>query len=560
MAEETKVTGLKTTGSIKEALNSTRQGLTPVIFDVTQTATRPLDQQMSMAELASRGVPKPSTTAPIVAVQKDSVLGNKPTKKPVVASGITTQESAGTGITSTSTSQREITCPNCEGSVIISIAARVYSSIAGWLQSIGLRIEIPTAFVQYLRERVPTTKDAVFKSNCPVCNGTKKIKDPSDDTQKYVQAGQIAQTEAKTIEENEAKLGMGGNRTIFVQNNEYKKVGLVMNNAPSYRVDRDASYRLWGASTTDADPGTTFGVPRGATKAHVQGLSPISSPGGHYIIECTNKFSVVTGALGVEIKTGGPITISGGITKIIGPEITVGTSAGTLSLEGEVVNVQGKSIEMAPTDGHVVVRGSQSVTSNITVGGNAHLEKCSFIKAQTVGKNEMSKVGAPSNIYGGPAFWGGPALEGLQAAIKEYTVFTLANTKNPEQAKLIASPRYAANVADNIQNIAYMGKPQELVQTGICEVAGVPGIVYNFPHIHAIPDQIHCHETRIPNINCDADTAAEVRSAVAGNEGPAPLAVFSYNVIDAAKSLWGTISTVIIAPLATLVTGRNLKL
>lgn len=562
MAEDTKVTGLKTTGSINEALNAARQGLTPQTFDVTQTATRPLNQQMSMAELASRGVPKPTSTAPTVAIQNDSVTGNKTATKPTTASGITPQAgTSGPATSSSSTGQREITCPNCDGSMILTIAGRVYSSIAGWLQrTFGLRIKIPTALLEYVKERTPISKDAIFKGNCPVCNGTKKIKDPSDDTRKYDQAAQIAQGEAKPIEQNEAKLGMGGNRATFIQKNEYKKVGLVMNNAPTTRVDPDASMRLWGISTTDADPATTFGAFRGATKNHVQGLNPPASPGGQYIIECTNKFCVITGALGVDIKTHGPITISGGITKIIGPEVTVGTSAGTLTLEGDVVNLKGKSVEIATTDGHAVIRNSLSVGANITCGGNTHMEKCSFVKAQTVGKNEMSKVGSPSNIYGGPAFWGGPAIEGLTAAIKEYLAFVLINTSNPEQQKLITSPRYALNIADNVQNIAYMAKPRELIQTGVAVLVGIPGVpagglelpVYNYPHIHAIPDQIHCHDTRIPDIKCDADKAAEVRSAVAGNEGPAPLAVFSRNVVDAAKSVWDLIDSIIIGPVAAL--------
>jgi hypothetical protein len=504
--------------------------------------------------------------------------GPQPAVTDKTAGGITSVAGVGSGVgvsasgsTGSSGGQREITCPNCEGSVILSIAARTYSSIAGFLQRyVGIRLKIPTAFIQYLKERTPVDKDTVFKGNCPVCNGTKKIKDPSDDSQRYAQAAAVAQQEASNIQENEAKLGMGGNRVIYVQNNEYKKVGLVHNDAPSYRVDPDASVRMWGMSTSDADPETTFGCTRGGTCAHVQGLNPIATPGGQYTIECTNRFTVITGALGIELKTGGPITLNGGITRIVGPEITVGSSRGKLALEGEVVNITGKSIEMAPSDGQVVVKGSGGFTGNLTVGGNNHSEKISFIKGETVGKNKMSKVGAPSNIYCGPAFWGSLALEGIAASIKEYAQFVLANTSNPEQSKLILSPRFALNIADNVLNIAYMARPQELVQTGWAVIGPgiIPGIdianplripIYNFPHIHAMPDGIHTHETRVPDIKCDADTAAEVRSAKAGNEGAAPLAVFSNSVIDAAKSFWELIESVIVAPLAALIHGNYIK-
>jgi len=397
--------------------------------------------------------------------------------------------------------------------------------------------------IDYVRERIPSSKLTAFDGKCPRCGGSGKISDPSDDTAKYAEAGQIAKGLAPQIEKEEAKLGNGGNRVTLIQSNDYKKVGLVMNNSPSYRVDHDAGYRNKGNAGPDVvNPKFGLQIPEGATANHVQGINPIATPGGSYILECTNRFSVVAGALGVDITTGGPVTIKGGITQIIGPEVTIGSRTGKLALEGDVVNIVGKSVEIAPTDGHMYVRGTISNSGNLMVGGHGHLESASVVKLETVGRNETSKPSAPSNLYGGPAYWGGQSVEAITATAKELLAYVTSNTTNPEIAKLITTPRYITGLQDCMKNLLYVSKPEELVQTGYALYLGLQLPVYNFPHIHAIPDQIHVHDTRIPDIDCTADTAQELRSRQAGVNGPAPIGKKSTSIVDVAVSVWSAVS------------------
>jgi hypothetical protein len=97
----------------------------------------------------------------------------------------------------------------------------------------------------------------------------------------------------------------------------------------------------------------------------------------------------------------------------------------------------------------------------------------------------------------------------------------------------------------------YMMRPIELVPTGVSvtSVAGVPvlGVVFNFPHIHALPDGAHTHETRIPDIKCDADSAAELRKSVAGVDGPAPLMRSSGKALERLWSIWKILSAPFVA-------------
>jgi hypothetical protein len=456
---------------------------------------------------------------------------------------------------------RELTCPFCQGEVLVKRSGKPFSSVTAWLQrSPALRILTPVfELLGSVVELLPVSKQAIVKE-CPSCKNERKLEDPSDDRAKYAAAAAIAQSKAPEIQELEARLSPpGGNRYTIIQGSDLLEVGLGMNDAPSYRVDKDMGRRNWGVNADMSNIDTQKGglqLPKGVPANHVQGLNTPASPGGHYVIKCSNKFSLVTGAQGVDIVTSGPVNISGGITQITGPEVSVGSSTGRLLLEGETVNVSGKSIEVAPSDGHFFVKGTASMTGNMIVGGHAHAESASIVKLETTGRNEPSKQSSASNIYGGPAFWGGVIPEGIAAALKELLSFTVNNANDPEKIKTLVSLRTSLSLADCVTNLLYMERPIELVPTGICivNVAGVlsEGVVFNFPHIHALPDGVHTHETRIPDIKCDADSAAELRKSVSGVDGPAPLMRSSGKLLEKLWSVWKILSIPFISIASTI--------
>lgn len=460
------------------------------------------------------------------------------------------------------TKQREVPCPVCTGSILIKYAGRVFSRICGWIgKAFNINADIIETVKDYVIERLPRSKRSLFKNGgCDACDGKGTIVDVTDDRAKYVQAANIAKNYAKEIEENEAKLGTGGNEYKIVSGHVVHEVGLGMNDVPSYRQepDKGACNSGFDVAGSKLDPSAPAML-TGDKKCVTVGINPIASPGGQYTIKCSNKFALLAGALGVEITTGGPVTIKGGITQITGPEISIGTQTGTLGLEGEVVNiVASKSVEVGPGrggKGQFVVKGSGGCTAQWTVGGHLHAESASVVKLETVGRNEPSKVSATTNLYNGPAFWGGQSKEGLQAALKELLAYVLTHVTNPELAKHLASPRYYDSLEDNTVNIAYMTLQQEPVQTGwaIIGPGTIAGIssplkipVYNFPHIHAQFDQDHYHETRVPDIDCTSESAKELRTKVIAQGSPAPSHRKSTSIVDVLRSIWSGISYIFI--------------
>lgn len=418
---------------------------------------------------------------------------------------------------------RQIQCPYCNGSVLSNKVARTFSSISGFF-SRTFNVNLPTGLLDTLSGSGPVSKKALRKGECKVCNGKGTIPDPSDDQERYQKSLAIAQEKSARILELENALAPAcGNRYTIIQGHELLEVGIGINDAPSYRVDKEKSIANWGledmANINVKEGGS---IPRGAKRNHVQGINPLPTPGGHYTIKCANKLSIITGAQGVDITTGGPLVISGGITRITGPEITIGTQTGRLALEGETVNLNGKSVEVAPTDGHFFVKGTISNTGNIMCAGHGHMESASVVNLSLPGKNASTNPSAPTDGKTGPAVWSGMAVAG---AVKDLAAFVLANTSHPKLAQNIAMPRFMLGLQEKMEAIAYASMPFEMVPTGL--VFGVQagsGVlpIFNFPHTHKLPDLIHAHDIRVPNIDISADDAGGVRAKAAGASSPAP--------------------------------------
>ena len=442
---------------------------------------------------------------------------------------------------------REVTCPFCSGSVLVKTAGRAFASITGWIQR-NFNIQIPTTVVTYLKENLPVGKSSVYSGKCPACGGKGKMVDPSDDNALYQQIATNAQAKSNEIAQLESALSPGcGNRYTILQGCDVLEVGLGFNDIQSYRVDKDASIRNWGITSQVSQVGG-IQIPKGAPANHVQGLNVTAAPGntGMYTIKCSNKFSVLAGALGVDITTGGPLSINAGITQIIAPEITLGCKSGRLLLEGDTVNINGRSIEVSPTDGHFFVKGTMSNTGNLLVGGHAHAESISFVNASCTGRNETSKISSPGDLVTGPAFWG-PVNSSLITA-KDLVGFVTQNTTHPVFASQITSLAFVDGMSDKMTNMLYSSLPQELQPSGY----SIDGVVYLYPHTHALPDMKHVHETRIPNIDCSADDSKAVRGKVGNIESSAPHHVTTVTALDVVQSLFSGIGSTISATMASI--------
>ena len=455
-------------------------------------------------------------------------------------------------------SKDECNCPYCSGSMLVTKVGRTLSHISGWIQK-SFSIKIPTGVLQYLQSKMPVSKTAALKGPCKVCEGKGSIPDPAKKANTAAQqAAANHKANADEITKLENKLApAGGNRYTVIQGSDLLEVGLGMNDVASYTVLKDAAVRN-KRLVAHADL-SSKGAPmffEGAKCNYVQGTNPPASPGGHYFIKCSNKFSVMAGAQGIDLTTGGPITISGGITRISGPEITIGTQTGPLSLEGEVVNINGKSIEITPSDGDLCVRGNISSSANVRVGGHTHSQSMSFVHGSCVGYKTWTDNATPKELGTYGAKWGSAGVKGITHTSLDLANYAINIASDPTDIQAALGMSSMNDFMDKIMNMTYQSLPYELLPTGyilpgtvitlaLGNITGVatgtvtgpititggtvlatvaaPILLNNFPHTHIMPSQPHCHSIRVPAMDISADTTEQLLAKQSGVENGVPL-------------------------------------
>lgn len=363
---------------------------------------------------------------------------------------------------------------------------------------------------------------------CGACGGKKTLVDVNDDSGKYQQAAQQIDEKSEQIMQAEAKLGLGGTRTTLIQGSDMLFVGLGFNNNKTYEVINNAaiSPSMKGGKIPQQNATTVNAV------VGKQGSLAWPQQVGNYAIKCANKFSLLAGAGGITIATPGPLTISAGMMKIVGPQLSLGSSSGPLTLEGDSVNVTGKAISITPTGGELFVKGNISNTGNITTQGHAHFESASFVKAATVGtnKNTFAANASPDNTCTQPATWSFKSASSQITDLK--TLFQNVITDSTTSAFRLMSPKEMLNLSDRMASLVKTCFPIEIKPTGIilpgfCNVFGIGNLgypvystnlmpipIWNFPHHHGIPEMSHKHEITLPDMDYTNNSPEALRKKI----------------------------------------------
>jgi hypothetical protein len=389
-------------------------------------------------------------------------------------------------------------------------------------------------------------KNSEIITNCKICGNTREIEDLTDRSEQMKAAGKEAEALKDEMLKLEAELGPpGGNRHTLVVGDEVLEVGLGYNDTPSYTIIKDGG--VGPATTMEKEAPMNTGTRVDA----VVGTNPLATPGGNYTVKCANKFVVRAGAHGIELSTEGPLIIKSGQTQITGPEVTIGSSVGPVSIEGQSLAINGgKSLQLnagAGGSGQISANGTFTATGNMVAQGGAHFDgDVSCVSMTMPGMHErVEHAGQDTQTSGAPAW----AKECSEQGLKDFK--RVREIRKQDAANLVASPREQQNVA--IEQKALLKKSQDIEPqpTGLiipgtaikiqgtcpCNEGGkASGIIEgtitspvelrNFPHHHGLSDMVHAHDNFVPHIN-KTKTADEVRQ-LAGQAKtlPAPAPAF----------------------------------
>lgn len=437
----------------------------------------------------------------------------------------------------------KIPCPTCTGKISPNNYKQKEETQEGFTGNTGFAARIP--LIGGIIQSGSVKIASIFDKKCPTCKGKGCLEDKTDLSKQQQAAAKVAEQESKSIVELEAKLGpVGGNRHQVVVGDDLLEVGLGMNDSKSYKVIKEGQVAPSGGKIESK--GT---VPVFRKSNSVVGTNPLATPGGHYHIKCSNKFSVYSGAQGVEVTSHGPVIIKGGMTQIIGPEVTIGSSSGQVTIEGEHLQLSGKSIALTPEgtgSGQVAIQGTLHTSGNLVVGGGIHIDgDVSFTGATCAGKLDRTRVSSDPNQVTGPAQWRTTTVKnGVKDFLRKLTVqiadptCVLLSPRGMQNLKMEAKAlvKKALPVEDVVTGWILPGTKVKLMGTCPCNYPSpgstAPGILEmmvvenidlrNFPHHHTLADSAHSHDMFVPNMKL-VKSSEEVRKDAKPKESIAPV-------------------------------------
>jgi hypothetical protein len=441
------------------------------------------------------------------------------------------------------TKQREIDCPVCGGGKKKQMVSNVpkptksaqsterftgsipLQRISDALGSIGNFLKSITS-----SDRTKSVQSLFEGGKCPKCNNKNKIKDPTDRTKQIEAAAKETEAIQQEVLEAEAKMGPpGGNDYKLIVGDRVVEVGLGYNDTPSYTVLENEGLAL-GGGKVEKD-----GMVADYEKVNVVvGTNPLATPGGKYVIKCANSFKVRAGCQGIELNTEGPLIIKAGQTQFIGPEITIGSTAGQVAIEGNNLSLAGKNVVInagAEGNGQVSFNGTVFATGNFTAQGGAHFEGDVSCNSMTMpGKVNRSQISSQDTQVTGAAVW---QNEAASQALKDFLRTQQMRIGDIKSGTGI-SERNKKNVAADQKELLKKALPIDPQPCGYAIVGAAPVPVFLYPHHHTLADFMHAHDSIGPNINIAPDSQT-MRQSVASSKtlpAPAPANLSNGGVLD----------------------------
>jgi len=233
----------------------------------------------------------------------------------------------------------------------------------------------------------------------PSSQGGNWLPDPRKDLIK-----QLTEDLLPTLIQIEKNLGIGGSEIIQIAKHKVETIGMVINDYGSIRYD-SVGKMLPNELLID-NLGTYVNyVPSPMIElVHVQDL-----PGGDFTLNVCNRYNVLVGAGGLNLKSIGPTNITGTVTNIAGEQVNV-SSQNEVNIDAKTVNISAEILRLRnKNQQQVFVENSLGVNNNVVVGGSISVEGELFV--QHVTAPAEYQVTQATTAYGNIA--GGTLLNGF---------------------------------------------------------------------------------------------------------------------------------------------------
>jgi hypothetical protein len=237
--------------------------------------------------------------------------------------------------------------------------------------------------------------------SCPACGGTGIS--PSSfngvwayETKKVVELPLMMLDAIPKLAKLEAQMGRGGSEILEITKHKIETIGTVMNDWGAIRVDPLGKME---PAYVQVHPGATLTVRKPSPL--IEQVQVDDLPGGTYTLNVCNRYNILVGAGGVNMKSYGVINITGAMTNIAGEQVNIGSAnevnidgGKRLSLVGDIVHIKQRNNEQVLLDGSVGISGNLYVKGGVYVEGN--------LAAQSTDTPQRKRQTDPVTISGSP--------------------------------------------------------------------------------------------------------------------------------------------------------------
>ena len=186
----------------------------------------------------------------------------------------------------------------------------------------------------------------------------------------------VVEAQASALAAAEAKLGFGGNYIETITKHKFLNVGLIFNEVASTRYhNTQKAVTRFRNVTSGGTEATTKEIPY-IEYTHVDDM-----PGGNYTQSIGNRWNVLVGAGGIDVKTTGPINIGGTILAIGAKQVNISSLEDTnidggtnLSIIADIMSIRSRNRDQ------VIVDDNLGISKNVVIGGGLYANGEVFVQ------------------------------------------------------------------------------------------------------------------------------------------------------------------------------------
>ncbi len=174
----------------------------------------------------------------------------------------------------------------------------------------------------------------------------------------------------KKLLDFEKSLTNGGDQIISVHKNKIETIGLIVNDLPAIRIDPVGKLRVNGVHVSVEEVYETF-----RATPYIEQIAVDDVPGGDYVLTVGNRYKLLVGSNGINIKTFGNIDMHGSIINMTGDQVNI-SSQNEVNLDGgERLNLRARNISIMPFEHNpIVLDGQINISRNVIVKGGQYIE------------------------------------------------------------------------------------------------------------------------------------------------------------------------------------------